>query len=1157
MYGKNKKGSGEKLWSVSRLFYAFIAAIIVFFFSVSSAYAVSILIVQQGGTGWGAPGGIQAHTVVLGNGIGSLSTTSPTSNTGYVLTSNGLGSDPTFQPATGGGSTLITSGLGISTTTSTGGAVQVNNTGLLSLQQTYGTAQTGVITFSTTSASFNGLTVADAITNSGGNFTITPLWSGTLNLSGGGTGTTTFSNTGVIYSDGTKLTQDTPAFNWNDGSQLLDIGTTTPLAALTVQTGITGTNVLELINGKAGGSGNGAGIQAETGITPIAQGDRLGFMLFGFTDGVTNRNAAGFQAFADQAWTPGSVQGSYLTFETTADNAASRTERLRVTSNGNIGVASSTPYGLLSVNANAIGTAPEFVVGSSTGTNLVVANSGFVGVGTSSPAAQFDSEANSNSNMILGVFRNYNAGTSAVTTFNVTNDAGSQFGLQIYSSTNNLTQPSYGGSITLGGYARLRASTAASGLIVGTGGGTPVVFITNDTEVGRFTSGGNLGIGTSSPYAQLSIGGGNLVVGAATAGGSIGDLFLPKLGVAAGSFLAVDPTGKVIATTTPSGSGSGTVGTGLLGQLPYYAANGTTLTATSSIFLAATGAVSNLNGDVFSEQASYVVSTTTQDGNFTSLQSAINALPSTGGLIDVRCGVYTLAATTSIKVANTVIQGEGNCTQFNFDGSVVYTAITPATDNLTGIQLKNFYIHQTNATFQGIGIDASNTPLITVNGIKIDQTATTTRIKDTKNESFYQRWENLDLRNNNSCIDIGGLPVNDNLFENIRCGPIAGGKGFGLFMTSSSVNGAQDNTFTNFDVEPIGAATGITAIYADNAVDDLFINPYVEGNATGWKLTANSQRVNFQGGEFLSNTTYTNAGSNNQWLGVDKEGVAFQLIQASSTIADVSGNDASTPSLSFIGNTNFAKTSNAIKIAFANSTDSGVPLLINNPGTGTTTQLVDTGTGNAFEVDDQTNDLTAFVINAAGQTSIATDTPLGTAVLTTNGGVYLHGLATGAGNGALCATTDGLVSFDSGANCITSTILSKYDIQPITGSQAQEVLDLHPVQYNYYSDGSAHYGFIAEDVAKIDPKLVIYAQEDTTVIGANGTTTVKKGQPLSIDYERYTGLLTAEVQLQEKQMQALKVGTMADYVKKSWYWYLVVVFAIYVVYNEWDKRRRK
>lgn len=66
--------------------------------------------------------------------------------------------------------------------------------------------------------------------------------------------------------------------------------------------------------------------------------------------------------------------------------------------------------------------------------------------------------------------------------------------------------------------------------------------------------------------------------------------WLPPLATSAGAFLAVDQNGKIISTTTPSGGGgSGTVGSGLTGQFPYYAANGTTLTATSTLFLASSG----------------------------------------------------------------------------------------------------------------------------------------------------------------------------------------------------------------------------------------------------------------------------------------------------------------------------------------------------------------------------------------------------------------------------------------------------------------------------------------------------------------------------------------------------------------------------------------
>lgn len=67
--------------------------------------------------------------------------------------------------------------------------------------------------------------------------------------------------------------------------------------------------------------------------------------------------------------------------------------------------------------------------------------------------------------------------------------------------------------------------------------------------------------------------------------GYFGTLNIPSLGTAAGAFLAVDATGKVIATTTPS-AGYSPIGT--TGQFPYFSGTNT-LTATSSIFLGVQG----------------------------------------------------------------------------------------------------------------------------------------------------------------------------------------------------------------------------------------------------------------------------------------------------------------------------------------------------------------------------------------------------------------------------------------------------------------------------------------------------------------------------------------------------------------------------------------
>ena len=65
------------------------------------------------------------------------------------------------------------------------------------------------------------------------------------------------------------------------------------------------------------------------------------------------------------------------------------------------------------------------------------------------------------------------------------------------------------------------------------------------------------------------------------------------------------------------------------------------------------------------------------NGDFTSLQPAINALPATGGKIFVKAGVYPITSTITITVSNVQIQGEGmGITAFVGDSAM--TGNTPA-----------------------------------------------------------------------------------------------------------------------------------------------------------------------------------------------------------------------------------------------------------------------------------------------------------------------------------------------------------------------------------------------------------------------------------------------------------------------------------------------
>jgi hypothetical protein len=58
-------------------------------------------------------------------------------------------------------------------------------------------------------------------------------------------------------------------------------------------------------------------------------------------------------------------------------------------SSGNVGIGTTSPWGLLSINANGLAVgAPQFVIGSSTRTDFIVTQNGNVGIGTSSPFAK-------------------------------------------------------------------------------------------------------------------------------------------------------------------------------------------------------------------------------------------------------------------------------------------------------------------------------------------------------------------------------------------------------------------------------------------------------------------------------------------------------------------------------------------------------------------------------------------------------------------------------------------------------------------------------------------------------------------------------------------------------------------------------------------------
>lgn len=122
------------------------------------------------------------------------------------------------------------------------------------------------------------------------------------------------------------------------------------------------------------------------------------------------------------------------------------------------------------------------------------------------------------------------------------------------------------------------------------------------------------------------------------------------------------------------------------------------------------------------------------------------------------------------------------------------------------------------------------------------------------------------------------------------------------------------------------------------------------------------------------------------------------------------------------------------------------------------------------------------------------------------GTVALDGLTTGATGGVLCLTTVKEVTFGSLGTCTPSSRRYKEDIEPITDDMALSIIErLTPVTFHYKpgvsADEDMHHqeriGLIAEDVYLVEPRLA----------GLNAS-----GTPETLEYDQFPGFFVKALQ---------------------------------------------
>ena len=199
---------------------------------------------------------------------------------------------------------------------------------------------------------------------------------------------------------------------------------------------------------------------------------------------------------------------SYLSLGTSGN-----TERMRITSGGNVGIGTSSPGVALDVNGN-------FRIGSGT---------------VSTPSISFRNSTNTGFYLTDDGFGPYvNLAMSGANALTIKYNGNVGIGTSSPSGATNYTTVHIAGQTTaLGGAVRLTTSDGSAAAVLttnidggylGMDGSLAFRFATNSTERMRITSGGNVGIGTSSVFSKFQVHDGKIQVSPASnadGGGSI------------------------------------------------------------------------------------------------------------------------------------------------------------------------------------------------------------------------------------------------------------------------------------------------------------------------------------------------------------------------------------------------------------------------------------------------------------------------------------------------------------------------------------------------------------------------------------------------------------------------------------------------------------
>jgi hypothetical protein len=402
----------------------------------------------------------------------------------------------------------------------------------------------------------------------------------------------------------------------------------------------TDSNFLNIGNSIYGNLTTGSvGIGSSTPATTLSVGGS-GYLTGGLGIGVLNTTAGTLQT-SGNATIGGTLSIGSLNGNLQAINGLlSATSTLSV-AYGGTGLSTSPSYG-------------NILVGNSTGGYALTATSSLGLLGSTTAASTYVPYTGATNGVNIGAhsFTSTTDGYFGSSQYAILGDSGS-YGAGYFSGS--------GGSVTLGGLTALGVtgtSVLAGNTSISSGTLTIGSLNGNLQAIGGVVSATSTlsvaygGTGSTTPLGGILIGNGNAGINSVTVG-----------------------SGLSLSGTTLSATAVGTVGSGTAGQFPFYNGSGTTLTATSSLFLAQSGNVGigttspyaklSVAGSIVA--ANYIATssaTSTFVGSVTAGNGSagIGLYPSTAGLISS----LFLNAASSSQQADVLLNNNNGTPGFSF-----------------------------------------------------------------------------------------------------------------------------------------------------------------------------------------------------------------------------------------------------------------------------------------------------------------------------------------------------------------------------------------------------------------------------------------------------------------------------------------------------------